>query len=63
MGQSEREDGRGQALGFPRQGFSDAVNPQSSQNFTAMFQGISPSARVWYAELLGGASVLLGGRT
>lgn len=62
MVQSEREGSRGQALGFPRHGFSDAVNPQSSQNFTAMFQGISPSARVWYAELLSRAAVLSGGR-
>lgn len=63
MVQSEREGGRGQALGFLRQGFSEAVNPQSSQNFTATFQGISPSAGVWYAELLSGAAVLSGGRT
>lgn len=62
MAQSEREGGKGQVLGFPRQGFSDAVNPQSSQNFTAMFQGISPSAQVWYAELLSSAAVLSGGR-
>lgn len=63
MAQSEREGGRSQALGFSRQGFSDAVNPQSSQNFTALFQGISPSARVWCVELLSSAAVLSGGRT